>query len=75
MKGTTPINKGHSMSEEQKEKIRATKAAHPTKRSAEAIAKTVAKQTGLKRTKLYCEHCDRHIAQGWFHRHGSACPA
>jgi hypothetical protein len=72
-KGKIPINKGVPMSEEQKALIRATKAANPTKRSAEAIAKTVAKQTGQTRTKLYCAHCDRHIAQGWFHRHGSAC--
>lgn len=66
-------NKGMPMTEEQKAKIRATKAANPTKRSAEAIAKTVAKQTGLKRTKLYCEHCKQDIATGWFHRHGSNC--
>jgi hypothetical protein len=66
-------NKGVPMSEEQKALIRATKAANPTKRSAEAIAKTVAKQTGQTRPKLYCAHCDRHIAQGWYHRHGSAC--
>lgn len=72
-KGKVPINKGVPMSEEQKAKIRATKAANPTKRSAEAIAKTVAKQTGLKRNKLYCAHCDRHIAAGWFHRHGPNC--
>ena len=72
-KGKVPINKGVPMSEEQKEKIRATKAANPTKRSAEAIAKTVAKQTGLKRLKLYCEHCKRDIAVGWFHRHGDHC--
>jgi hypothetical protein len=51
MKGTAPVNKGSSMTEEQKAKIRATKAANPTKRSAEAIAKTVAKQTGQKRSE------------------------
>ena len=72
-KGKVPINKGVPMSEEQKQKIRATKAANPTKRSAEAIAKTVAKQTGLKRIKLHCAHCNRDIAAGWFHRHGSNC--
>jgi hypothetical protein len=66
-------NKGVPMSEEQKAKIRATKAANPIKRSAEAIAKTVAKQTGQKRAKLYCPHCDRHIATGWYHRHGDNC--
>jgi len=51
MKGKTPSNKGKPMSEEQKAKIRATKAANPTKRSAEAIAKTVAKQIGQKRSQ------------------------
>ena len=72
-KGKVPANKGVPMSEEQKAKIRATKAANPTKRSAEAIAKTVAKQTGLKRPKLHCDHCGRDIAAGWFHRHGENC--
>jgi hypothetical protein len=66
-------NKGRAMSEEQKIKIRATKAANPTKRSAEAIAKTVAKQTGQTRPKLYCPHCARDIAVGWYDRHGDQC--
>jgi uncharacterized protein YdcH (DUF465 family) len=72
-KGKVPSNKGVPMTEEQKAKIRATKAANPTKRSAEAIAKTVAKQKGQTRPKLYCEHCKRDIAVGWFHRHGDNC--
>ena len=72
-KGKPAKNKGVPMSEEQKALIRATKAANPTKRSAEAIAKTVAKQTGLKRPKLHCVHCNRNIAVGWFHRHGDQC--
>lgn len=72
-KGRMAPNKGVPMTEEQKAKIRATKAAKPTKRSAEAIAKTVAKQKGQTRPKLYCEHCKRDIAQGWFHRHGPNC--
>jgi hypothetical protein len=72
-KGKIPANKGVPMSEEQKALIRAAKAANPIKRSAEAIAKTVAKQTGLKRLKLHCDHCGRDIAQGWFHRHGENC--
>jgi hypothetical protein len=74
-KGKIPANKGVPMSEEQKALIRAAKAANPIKRSAEAIAKTVAKQTGLKRLKLHCDHCGRDIAQGWFHRHGENCTA
>jgi len=72
-KGKPAANKGVPMSEEQKEKIRATKAANPTKRSAEAIAKTVAKQTGQKREKLFCPHCKRDIAVGWYNRHGDNC--
>lgn len=72
-KGKVPANKGVPMSEEQKAKIRATKAANPSKRSAEAIAKTVAKQTGQKRLKLHCPHCNRDIAQGWYNRHGANC--
>ena len=72
-KGKIPVNKGVPMTEEQKAKIRATKAANPTKRSAEAIAKTVAKQKGQKRQKLHCPHCGRDIAVGWYHRHGANC--
>jgi hypothetical protein len=72
-KGKVPINKGVPMTEAQKAKIRATKAANPTKRSPEAIAKTIAKQRGQKREKIHCPHCDRHIARGWYHRHGSNC--
>jgi len=49
MKGRTPSNKGKSMSEEQKARIRATKAANPYKYSPEQIAKRVEKQTGQKR--------------------------
>jgi hypothetical protein len=72
-KGKPAHNKNVPMSEEQKEKIRATKAANPTKRSAEAIAKTVAKQTGQKREKLFCPHCKRDISVGWYNRHGDNC--
>jgi hypothetical protein len=72
-KGKVPINKGTPMSEEQKAKIRATKAANPTKMSAESIAQRTAKQTGQKRQKLYCPHCKKDIAVGWYNRHGPAC--
>jgi hypothetical protein len=51
MKGRIPFNKGKIMSDEQKTKIKSTKANNPTKRSAESIAKTVAKQTGQKRSE------------------------
>ena len=49
MKGRKPWNVGVPITEEQREKNR--KAAKGKKRSAEAIAKTVAKQTGQKRSQ------------------------
>jgi hypothetical protein len=49
MKGREPWNRGVPITEEQREKNR--KAATGKKRSAEAIAKTVAKQTGQKRSQ------------------------
>ena len=72
-KGKPAHNKGVPMTEEQKEKIRATKLANPTKMSPEAIARRSEKIRGQKREKIYCPHCDRHIAQGWYHRHGDHC--
>lgn len=66
-------NKGTPMTEEQKAKIRATKAAKPTKMSEESIKARAEKLRGQKRPKIFCEHCDRDIAVGWFHRHGSNC--
>jgi len=72
-KGKPAKNKGVPMSEEQKAAIRATKAANPTKMSAESIARRVAKQTGQKREKLFCPHCKRDIAVGWYNRHGDKC--
>ena len=66
-------NKGVPMSEEQKALIRATKAANPTKMSVESIQARTEKLRGQTRPKLYCAHCDRHIATGWFHRHGTNC--
>ena len=72
-KGKPAHNKGVPMSEEQKAAIRATKAANPTKMSAESIARRVAKQTGQKREKLHCPHCKRDISVGWYNRHGDKC--
>lgn len=66
-------NKGVPMSEEQKALIRATKAANPVKMSVESIQARAEKLRGQTRQKLYCEHCKRDIAVGWFHRHGSDC--
>ena len=72
-KGKPAHNKGVPMTEEQKEKIRATKLANPTKMSPEAITRRSEKIRGQKRVKIYCPHCDRDIAQGWYHRHGDHC--
>jgi hypothetical protein len=72
-KGKVPANKGVPMSEEQKAKIRAAKAANPTKMSPESIAKRLEKVRGQRREKKHCEHCGRDIATGWFHRHGENC--
>ena len=41
-----------------------------TEEQKQAVAE---KLRGQKREKLYCKHCDRDIAKGWFYRHGSAC--
>ena len=51
MKGKVPTNKGRSMSEEQKAKIRATKAANPYTWDQEKLAKRIQKQTGVKRSQ------------------------
>ena len=51
MKGRKAHNKGKPMSEEQKAKIRATKAANPYKYTFEQIAKRVEKQKGQKRSQ------------------------
>jgi hypothetical protein len=66
-------NKGVPMSEEQKAAIRATKAANPTKMSAESIARRSEKIRGQKREKLFCPHCKKDIAVGWYNRHGDLC--
>jgi hypothetical protein len=64
-------NKGVPMSEEQKQKLR--DAMIGRKVDPEVIARRVAKQTGQKRPKIHCPHCDRDIASGWYHRHGPNC--
>jgi hypothetical protein len=72
-KGKVPANKGVPMSEEQKVKIRAAKAANPVTMSAESIQARADKLRGQKRQKLHCDHCGRDIAAGWFYRHGASC--
>jgi len=64
-------NKGVPMSEEQKLKLR--EAMLGRKVDPEVLARRIKSQTGQKREKLYCPHCDRHIARGWYHRHGANC--
>jgi len=66
-------NKGVPMSEEQKAKIRATKAANPTKMNPESIQARADKLRGQKRQKIPCPHCSRDIAAGWYHRHSARC--
>jgi hypothetical protein len=72
-KGKPAANKNVPMSEEQKAAIRATKAANPTKMSAESIARRSEKIRGQKREKLFCPHCKKDIAVGWYNRHGDLC--
>ena len=47
--------------------------ARGTKWTQEAIDARSEKLRGQKRQKLYCDHCDRDIAVGWYHRHGANC--
>ena len=64
-------NKGVPMTDEQKQKL--SEKMKGRKVDPDVLARRVASQTGQTRTKLYCEHCKRDIAQGWFYRHGNAC--
>lgn len=70
-KGRRAYNKGVPMSEEQKLKLRAAMIGR--KIDPEVLARRIKSQTGQKREKLYCEHCGRHIAIGWYYRHGPRC--
>jgi hypothetical protein len=64
-------NKGVPMSEEQKQKLREQMVGR--KVDPEVLARRIASQTGQKRQKLYCTHCARDIAVGWYDRHGDKC--
>jgi hypothetical protein len=64
-------NKGVPMTEEQKQKLREKMTGR--KVDPAVIARRVASQTGQRREKLHCVHCNRDIAVGWFHRHGANC--
>jgi hypothetical protein len=70
-KGRVPPNKGVPMSEEQKQKLR--EAMQGRKVDPEVLARRIKSQTGQKREKIHCPHCDRDIARGWYHRHGDLC--
>jgi len=59
-KGKVPINKGVPMSTEQKQKL--SERMTGRKVDPEVLARRVASQTGQRREKLHCVHCDRHIA-------------
>jgi hypothetical protein len=58
--------------EERKEHMRQIRAKRQpwTEEQKKAVAQ---KLIGQKRLKLYCEHCKRDIAVGWYHRHGDKC--
>jgi len=49
--------------------------ARGTKWTQEAIGARSEKLRGQKRQKLYCPHCARDIAVGWYDRHGDKCCA
>lgn len=66
-------NKGVPMSEEQKQKLRDKMVGR--KVDPEVLARRIASQTGQKRQKLHCPHCERDIAVGWYDRHGDQCRA
>jgi hypothetical protein len=70
-KGRKAPNKGVPMSLDQKQKLR--EAMLGRKIDPEVVARRAEKQRGQKRVKIYCPHCDRDIAQGWYHRHGDRC--
>jgi hypothetical protein len=70
-KGRSAPNKGVPMSEEQKQKLR--DAMTGRKVDPEVVARRAEKQRGQTRQKIYCPHCDRNIARGWYHRHGDRC--
>ena len=70
-KGRKAPNKGVPMSEEQKQKL--SEKMKGRKVDPEVLARRVAAQTGLRRQKLYCPHCKRDIAVGWYNRHGTNC--
>jgi len=70
-KGKVPANKGVPMSEEQKQKLRERMVGR--KVDPEVLARRIASQTGQKRQKLHCPHCERDIAVGWYDRHGDKC--
>jgi ribosomal protein L37AE/L43A len=64
-------NKGVPMTEAQKQKLRDKMLGR--KVDTDVVARRVAKQTGQKREKLFCPHCKRDIAVGWYNRHGDNC--
>lgn len=72
-KGKPAANKGIPMSEEQKQKLRERMVGR--KVDPEVLARRIASQTGQKRQKLHCPHCERDIAVGWYNRHGDQCRA
>jgi len=71
LKGKVAHNKGKPMSTEQKQKL--SDAMRGRKVDPEVIKRRVEKQRGQKREKKHCPHCNKHIAVGWYNRHGDNC--
>lgn len=72
MQGPNNPMKNVEWTEERREHMRQIRAKRQpwTEEQKQAVAD---KLRGKKREKLYCEHCKRDIAVGWYHRHGDNC--
>lgn len=72
MQGENNPMKKVEWTEERREHMRQIRAQRGgwTEEQKKAVAEKLRGQT---RPKLYCEHCKRDIAQGWFNRHGANC--
>jgi len=72
MQGEKNPMKKVEWTEERREHMRQIRAQRSgwTEEQKKAVAEKLRGQT---RPKLYCAHCKRNIAQGWFYRHGDNC--
>lgn len=72
MQGENNPMKKVEWTEERREHMRQIRAQRApwTEEQKKAVAE---KLRGQKRQKLHCQHCNRDIAVGWYHRHGDRC--